>query len=164
MGRTHVTTETVRYGASGNIEGAQRGPALYTRCSAMLDIGGADAGAGGMSISSGSGGAGASGMGASSPSSDSSAIAIPLGLRERAPARSVSRTSRQWRAARWPFQRPRCVRAIDAIRSVTARGAHPFDGCRRHALLITTSSNEPSSTERASVAVACAWMQLLKLR
>ena len=54
----------------------QRGPAQYTRRSAMhlskLDIGGADAGAGGMSISSGSGGADASGIGASSSSSDAS--------------------------------------------------------------------------------------------
>ena len=45
---------------------------------------------------------------------------IPPGLRERALARSVSRTSRQWRAARWFYEWTRgirrcSVRAIDAI-------------------------------------------------
>ena len=60
---------------------SQRGPAPYTRRSAMhrskLDIGGEDAGAGGMSVSSGS--SGASGMGASSSSSDASAMAHSTG-------------------------------------------------------------------------------------
>ena len=45
-----------------------------------------------------------------------------------------------------------------------ARDAHSADDCRRRALFMTTSSNEPSSTEQASVEVACAWMHLLKLR
>ena len=48
--------------------------------------------------------------------------------------------------------------------SVPARSAHSAEDCRRHALFMTTSSNEPSRTERARVALACAWMQLLKLR
>ena len=89
---------------------------------------------------------------------------IPQGLRERALVRSVSRTSRQWRAARWPLQQPRgilrrCGRAIDAIRcsrpvflshrSVTARAAHSAEDWRRHALFTTTSSRVSSRTERA---------------
>ena len=44
----------------------------------------------------------------------------PRGLLERALARFLSRTTRQWRPARWPLQQPRenrrrCVRAINAI-------------------------------------------------
>ena len=45
-----------------------------------------------------------------------------------------------------------------------ARDARSADDCRRHAVFITMSSTEPSRTERAKVALACAWMQLLKLR
>ena len=82
---THGTTvtwdnrETVTYDAGVNFCWVQRGPAPYTKRSAMhrskLDMGGADAGAGGMSISSRSGG------------TDST----PQGLRERALVRSVPR-------------------------------------------------------------------------
>ena len=96
----------------------QRGPAPYTRRSAMhrskSDIGGADAGAAGMSISSGSRG------GSAMPSSLTPLPwPSPRGLQERVLARSVSRTTRQRRAARWPLQRPRGIlrrsdRAIDA--------------------------------------------------
>ena len=49
-------------------------------------------------------------------------------------------------------------------RSVTARPAHLAEDWRRHALFMTTSWNEPSRMERARVALACAWMQLSKLR
>ena len=45
-----------------------------------------------------------------------------------------------------------------------ARDALPAEHCRRHALFMTTSPNEPSKMERARVALACAWMQRLKLR
>ena len=66
-----------------------------------------------------------------------------------------------------------CLFALDAIlcsrpcswqRSVTARAAHSADDQRRHALFMAKPLNEPSMTERAIVAPACAWMQLLKLR
>ena len=71
--------------------GAQRGPAPYTRRSAMhrakLHVGGADAGAGGMSSSSGSVYAGASGVGASSSSSDASAM--PASTSRRAGSGSI---------------------------------------------------------------------------
>ena len=49
-------------------------------------------------------------------------------------------------------------------RTMIARHAHSVDDCRRRALFITMSSNEPSMTERARVVLACARMQLLKLR
>ena len=45
---------------------------------------------------------------------------IPQGVRERALVRSVSRTSRQWRAARWPSQPPRGNR-----RRWTRQRCHP---------------------------------------
>ena len=72
-----------------------------------LDIAGADAKAGGMSITSGS-----------------SVVTIPADPTQPALVRSVSRTSRQWRAARWPFKRRhgnrhRCGRASDANQSST---------------------------------------------
>ena len=51
-----------------------------------------------------------------------------------------------------------------AKRSVTARDAHSAEDWRRHALFMAKPSKEPSRTERASVVLACAWMQLLKLR
>ena len=50
------------------------------------------------------------------------------------------------------------------LRSVVARDAHSAEHCRRHALFKNTSPNEPSKMERARVALACAWMQLLKLQ
>ena len=154
---------------------AQRGPAPYTKRSAMhkLDIGGANAGAGGMSISSGSGGAGASGVGASSASSDASAMAIPRGLREQALVRSVSPTSRQERAARCPLQqhrgRRRCVRASDATQWSKPCSRRQNPGLRATPIKLTTVVAMPCSsrwrprTERARVALACVWMQLLKL-
>ena len=46
----------------------------------------------------------------------------------------------------------------------TARVAHSAEDWRRHAVFMAKPSNEPSRTERARVALACAWMQLLKLR
>ena len=49
-------------------------------------------------------------------------------------------------------------------RSVAARDAHSAEDWRRYALFMAKPSKEPSRTERASVALACAWMQLLKLR
>ena len=73
-----------------------------------LDIGDADAGAGGMSIRSSSGGAGRV--------RHTHAVFVgPFqGLRERSPARYVSRTSRQWRAARWPSHPPRGTSSLRA--------------------------------------------------
>ena len=88
----------------------------------------------------------------------------PQGLRERALARSVSRTTRQWRAARWPSssasRKSSSVRArkrrhpvvhalFSSQRSVTARDAHSAEDWRRHALFTARSSKEPSRTERA---------------
>ena len=49
-------------------------------------------------------------------------------------------------------------------RSVTARDAHSAEDWRRHAWFMAKPSKEPSRTERARVALACVWMQLLKLR
>ena len=81
----------------------------------------------------------------------------PQSLRERAVARSVSRTTRQRRAARWPLPRPhgtwrRCVRAIDVIpcsrlcsRRRGPEAAHPADDCRRHAMFMAKPSNAPLS-------------------
>ena len=82
----------------------------------------------------------------------------PKGLWERALVRSVSRTSRL--AQTTP---PSCPNLV-LVAGMTARDAHSVDDCRRHALFITMSSNEPSTTERARVVLACAWMQFLKLR
>ena len=59
-----------------------------------------------------------------------------------------------------PTDRPRLV----FVAEVRDCASCPFGRCRRHALFMTTSSNEPSITERARVALACAWMQLLKMR
>ena len=142
----------------------QRGPAPYNRRSAMhrskLDIGGADAGAGGMSIGSDSGGA--SGMSASSSSSDASAVVHSTGSSGAGSCSICLANYAPVRAARWPLRRPRgiqrrSVRAIDAIPCCRPRP-------RRHALLMAKPSKVPSRTERARVALACAWMQLLKLR
>ena len=156
---------------------AQRGPAPYTKRSAMhkLDIGGANAGAGGMSISSGSGGAGASGVGASSASSDASAMAIPRGLREQALVRSVSPTSRQERCSSLSFatasrktslcarkRRHPVVQALfSSPKSRIARNAHEVDDCRRHALFITMASEDGAGKSGARLRLL--WMQLLKL-
>ena len=53
---------------------------------------------------------------------------------------------------------------LSSQRSVTARAAHSAEDWRRHALFMARPSKVPSMTERASVALACVWMQLLKLR
>ena len=87
---------------------------------------------------------------------------IPQGLWERALARSVSRTSRQWRAGRWPFQQPhgnrrRCPRKrrhpvvharFFSHRSVTARDAHSVEDWRRHALFIVENTVEDRAGQR----------------
>ena len=100
----------------------------------------------------------------------------PRGLRERAPARCAWRRAHHKRGVpRPPSQhrgnRRRCGHASDANhtwflsqRSVTARAAHSAEDWRRHALFMARPSKEPSRTERARVALACVWMQLLKLR
>ena len=49
-------------------------------------------------------------------------------------------------------------------RSIVTRDAHSAADCRCHALFMTKPSEVPSRTERARVALACAWMQLLRLR
>ena len=137
-----------------------------------LDIGGADAGANSMSISSGSSASACSGV-PSSSSSDSSAMAHTGG-----PSGSMclaKSSSRAWSAAAsvtasrkssslWARKRRHQSSWFLSQRSVTARATHSAEDCRSHALFMTTSSNEPSKTERARVTLACAWMQLLKLR
>ena len=60
-----------------------------------------------------------------------------------------------------PTSHPRLVFVAEGV---AVRDAHPAEDCRRHALFMTTSSNEPSTSERARVALVCAWMQLLQLR
>ena len=130
-----------------------------------------------MSISSGSGGA--SGMGASSSSSDASAMAHPTGSSGAGSGSMCSEKSSSWawsaaasatasrNSALLPA-RKRCHPVVHALfssqRSVTARAAHSAEDWRRHALFMARPSKEPSRTERARVALACVWMQLLKLR
>ena len=156
--------ETLRCDAGGNLLGRQRGPAPYTRRSAMhsskLDIGGADAAARGMAISSGSSASACGGV-PSSSSSDSSAMAHTGGPSS---AGSVSRTTRQWRcsslapstasrksASVWARKRrhPDVHTWFMSPRSVSARAALSAEYWRRHALFKAKPSNEPSRTERA---------------
>ena len=141
----------------GDINAVQRHtPSASAMHRSKLDIGGADAGAGGMSISSGSGSAGASGVGASSSSSDASVMA-PFHRAGSGVMCLAKSSSRAWRAAASVTAsrnstslraRKRCHPVVHAWslsqRSVTTRGAHLAEGCRRHALFMTTSSNEPS--------------------
>ena len=142
-----------------------------------FDIGGADAGAGGMSMISGSGGA--SGMGASSSSSDASAMAQSTGSSgagsgsmclEKSSSRARSATASATASLKWAplwarYGRHPVVQALfSSQRSVTARAAHSAEDWRRHACFMAKPSKEPSRTERARVALASVWMQLLKLR
>ena len=100
---------------------------------------------------------------------------IPRGLRERAPARCAWR--RAWSAAASATAsrnsallpaRKRCHPVAHALfssqMSAIARAAHSAEDWRRHALFMAKPSKEPSRTARARVALACVWMQLLKLR
>ena len=130
-----------------------------------------------MSISSGSGGA--SGMGASSSLSDASAMAQSTGS-SGAGSGSMSlekSSSWAWSAAASATAasnssllcaRKRLHPVVHAWsfsqRSVAARDAHSAEDWRRHALFMARPSKDPSRTERARVALACVWMQLLKLR
>ena len=107
-----------------------------------------------------------------SSSSDSSAMAH-TGKPSSAGSGSIC-----FRAARWPFQRPRGIRRrcgahatptnrprlVFVAEVLTARAAHSAEDSRRHALFMTTSSNEPMRTDRARATLACAWMQVFKLR
>ena len=148
-----------------------------------FDIGGADAGAGGMSISSGSGGSGdVSGMGASSSSSDASAMAQSTGSSGASSGSMCLEKSLSWawsaaasatasRNSALLCARKRLHPVVHALfssqrsqRSVTARAAQWAEDWRRHAFFMARPSNEPSRTERARVAHACVWMELLKLR
>ena len=145
-----------------------------------FDMRGADAGAGGMSITSGSGsGGGASGMGASSSLSVASAMAQSTGssgagsgtmcLEKRSSwawSAAASSTASRKAPSLWARKRRQPVDHtwLASQRSFTARAAHSADDWRRHALFMAKPSKEPSSTERARVVLACAWMQLLKLR
>ena len=85
----------------------------------------------------------------------------PRGLPERAPARFLSRTTRQWCAARWPFstasrnsasvwarkrRQPVVHTWFMSQGSVTARAAHSAEDRRRHALFMAKPWNEPSRT------------------
>ena len=153
----------------------QRGPAPYTKRNAMqrskFDIGRADAGAGGMSCQSAPGQvarlAWARRLRRLTPLPWSSPRVFWSGLRldllgeEIVVGMGVSRPFRKW-ASLWARTPTGAQRLI--LGSMVARDAHSAEDCRRHALIITMSSNEPSMTERARVALACAWMQLLKLR
>ena len=120
-----------------------------------------------------------SGTGASSSSSDASAMAHST---ESSGAGSSSvclekSSSWAWSAAASATAsrnsallpaRKRCHPVVHALfsshKSVAARDAHSAEDWRRHALFMAKPSKEPSRTERASVALACAWVQLLKLR
>ena len=144
-----------------------------------FDMRGADAGAGGMSISCGSGGA--SGMGASSsPSSSVSSAIAHIGGPSSAGSGAMclaKRSSREWSAAAsstasrkapslWArsWRHPVLQTLSSAKMSAIARAAHSAEDWRRHALFMAKPSKEPSRTARARVALACVWMQLLKLR
>ena len=131
-----------------------------------FDIGRAEAGAGGMSISSGSGGA--SGTGASSSSSDASAVAQSTGSSGAGSGsmcleKSSSRGMECGGLCDGFFEvgiavaRKRRHPVVHALffsqRSVTERAAHSAEDCRHQALFTSTSSNEPSRTERARVAL-----------
>ena len=173
--------ETLRCDAGGNFsEAPTRSSAVYqTQCDApsKLDIGGANAGCRSMSTSSGSSASACGGE--PSSSSDSSAMAH---TGEPSSASSdviclAKSSSRAWSAAASVTASPKSLSLWVRKRrqpvvhawflpqtSVPARSAHSAEDCRRHALFMTTSSREPSRTERARVALACAWMQLLKLR
>ena len=142
-----------------------------------FDIGRADAGADGMSMTSGPGGA--SCVGASSSSSEASAMAHSTGSSGAGSGSMYleNRSSRGWSAAasvKASRNSPSlCARKrrhpvvhawFFSQRSATARDAHSAEDWRRLALFMAKPSKEPSRTERARVALACAWMQLLKLR
>ena len=137
-----------------------------------LDNGGADAGAGGMSITSGSGGASLS-------PSEASAMAQSTGS-----SRADSGSTHVEKSSPSAWSSVACATAASnssllcarkglhpvvhawffSQRSATARDAHSAEDWRRHALFNVKPSKEPSRTERAKVALARAWMQLLKLR
>ena len=173
--------ETLRCDGGNFSEASTRSSAVYqTQCDAPLQVGHRrpDAGAGGMAISSGSSASACGGV-PSSSSSDTSAMAH---TGEPSSASSdviclAKSSSRSWSAAAsvtasrkslslWVRKRHQPVVHAWFLpqTSVPARSAHSAEDCRHHALFMTTSSNEPSRTERARVALACAWMQLLKLR
>ena len=59
-------------------------------------------------------------------------------------------------------QRHRCPSLLLVAELRNCASCHSAEDCRRHAFFVTTSSNEPSWTEQARVALACAWMQLLE--
>ena len=118
-------------------------------------------------------------LGASSSSSDASAMAQSTGSSGAGSGSMCleKSSSREWSAAASVTAsrnsalvpaRKRCHPVVHAWsfsqRSVTARDAHSAEDWRRHALFMAKPSKEPSMTERASVPLACAWMQLLKLR
>ena len=134
-----------------------------------------------MSISSGSGSGGASGMGASSsPSSSVSSAIAHIGGPSSAGSGTMclaKSSSWAWSAAAsstasrkapslWARKRRQPVDHtwLALQRSVTARDAHSAEDWRRHGLFMAKPSKEPSRTARARVALACVWMQLLKLR
>ena len=118
-------------------------------------------------------------MGASSSSSDASAMAHSTGSSGAGSGSMcfAKRSSGSWSAAasitasrKSPSLRA-CKRRQAVLharflsqRSVTARAAQSAEDCRRHALFMTKPSTVSSRTERARVALACVWMQLLKLR
>ena len=146
----------------------QRGPAPYTRRREMQRSNG------GMSISSGSGGA--SGM----TRRPRRLTPLPWPIPRAAGSGSMclkKSSSWAWSAAGSATAsrnsallpaRKRCHPVVHALfssqRSVTARAVLSAEGWRRHALFMAKPSKEPSRMERARVALACAWMQLLKLR
>ena len=131
----------------------------------MFDMGGADARAGGMSASSSS--ADASAMAHSTGSSGAGSGSMCF---EKTPSwawSAAASVTASWNSTSLRA-RKRCHPVIHAWffsqKSVTARDAHSAEDWRSHALSIKMSSKVPSKTARARVALACVWVQLLKLR
>ena len=118
-----------------------------------MSISSGSGGASGMAQSTGSSGAGSGSMCLAKSSSWAWSAAASVTASRKAPS-LWARKQRQPVDHAWFFSQ----------RSVTPRDAHSAEDWRRHALLMARPSKEPARTQRARVALACAWMQLLKLR
>ena len=150
--------ETLRGDASGNLLGAStRSSAVWhTQCDARLQVGHQRCAAvGGMSISSGSWALACVGVPSSSDTSamaqtgkHSSASSAVMCLAKSSSWASSATASMAPRKSSSQWARNRRQQVIHAWflsqRSVTAQAAHSAEDCRRHALFMATSSNEPS--------------------
>ena len=140
-----------------------------------LDIGSADARAGGISLGSSASACG--GVPSSSPS-DSFAMAHSAGPPQRAPARCAWRRAHRGRGVQRPLRRHRgtrrcCMRASDAVQLSTPCSRRTSPWLHEMPIRPKTGAAMPCSWPRhqtsrrrlhgARVALACAWMQLLKL-